>query len=94
MADDSEFEAKTAIGTFRARGYDTLTLLGIVGLVGFGYMLYMHMQEAKASNMEIASAIRDAVRVQKFTACIIATPESQKEAQYSSPQSFCNRMAQ
>lgn len=92
--DEREIEADTPIGKFRARGYDTLTAVVIVALMGYGYMLWMHMSEARASSDEVAKQLREIVRVQKFSTCLQATPDNQKEAQYSSPQSFCNRMAQ
>lgn len=44
------------------------------------------------TNREMTGAIREGVREQRFTTCIFATKEDQREAEYMKQQSFCNRM--
>lgn len=98
MSEDLERGEVSAEGPggfkFRARGYDAVVGTMMLAVIVLGYGLWMHMVETKTGNQEIARAIKDGVKVQKFTACILATDDHNREAQYSNPQSFCNRMAQ
>lgn len=91
---DSEISAEGHGFKLRARGYDTIVVVMILALAVFGYGLNEHMRETKSGTESVAKAINDSVKVQKFTACILATKDELRESQYSNPNSFCNRMAQ
>lgn len=85
---------------FRARGYDILTLVVVAGLSVMSYVLWRHMEDAVSFRNEATQAaaatvetLKALAREQRFTTCILATKEDQREAQYGSPNSFCNRMA-
>lgn len=46
------------------------------------------------TNQEVSTAMQAGVKAQRFTACLVATKDTEREAQYLQPNSFCNRMAQ
>jgi len=69
MADEHRdgVEVDTPFAKFRARGTDTITLLGLLGIAMMGAILYMHMEDAKQAsanvvitNKEVAAALKEA----------------------------------
>ena len=47
-----------------------------------------------ATNRDVAAAMQAGVKAQRFTACLVATKDAEREKQYLQPNSFCNRMSQ
>ncbi len=85
--DSNEIEYQGALGKIRARGRDPFLIIGIVAYGILGFMMWQHSATTE-------KAIISMVREMRLSTCISATPEVSREAQYSNPSSFCNRMAQ
>lgn len=83
----TELEYEGALGRLRARGRDPLIIISIFAYALIVLMLYDHTSKTE-------KAITAMVREMRLSTCISATKEDQREAQYSNPASFCNRMAQ
>jgi hypothetical protein len=94
MAEDpaqNSFELDSPVAKIRARGRDPILIISIVAYSILALMLYQHMQETKEAIQRMTAAIEAGIKVQRFTTCIIATKEDERELQYNSPNSFCNR---
>lgn len=95
-----EVEVKTPAGSIRARGTDIIAILALIGIALMAYALWDHKVDAKLNAEAFIGAIREMTVAQKDTtkmmrlqACIISQPQEKREAEFSSVNSFCNRMA-
>lgn len=48
----------------------------------------------KDSNSEFVGALKEVVKTQRLSACILATDPEKREKEYMQPNSFCNRVSQ
>ena len=101
MAEEAdELEVKTPAGSIRARGTDIIALIAMVGIVLIAYSLWEHKAEAREANVAFVSAVKEMsaaqkeqVKIMRLQACIISRPQEVREAEFSSQNSFCQRMA-
>lgn len=102
MAEEqNEVEVTTPVGKLRARGTDLIAVLIVVALSANGVIQYNHMEDAKsaastatATNKEVAGAIKEVVKAQRQSTCILATDADKREQEYMKQNSFCNRISQ
>lgn len=96
MAETTQDEVEVnAPGGFkvRARGYDILTLIVVVGLVLLGYMFWEHKGEAKAAQAEVTKAVEKVADSQNELAYLISlTPEERSRLKLDMPDSLRRRV--
>lgn len=95
MSTEQESMEVDAPGGFkiRARGYDILTLIIVVGLVLLGYMFWEHRGEAKASQIEVTKAVEKVAESQAELSYLISlTPEERSKLKLDMPDSLRRRM--
>lgn len=97
-ADTQEFEATTPIGKFRARGYDLITALLVVGVAVMSALFYRHVEQSQEAQEKIIKVIeQNAVSASAYAraldrmTCIISLEQNKRESAYDNPYSRCNR---
>lgn len=97
-ADTQEFEASTPIGKFRARGYDLITALLVVGVAVMSALFYRHVEQSQEAQEKIIKVIeQNAVSTSAYAraldrmTCIISLEQNKRESAYDNPYSRCNR---
>ena len=94
MADQEALEVDAPGGfKIRARGYDILTLIVVVGLVLLGYMFWEHKGEAKSSQIEVTKAVEKVAESQAELSYLISlSPEERSRLKLDMPDSLRRRM--
>jgi len=77
----------------RARGYDILTLLVVVGIALLGYLFWEHKIDAKASQVEIVKAVEKVADSQSELSYLISlTAEERSRLKLDMPESLRRRV--
>lgn len=94
MAEQDALEVDAPGGfKVRARGYDILTLIIVVGLVLMSYMFWEHKGEAKASQVEVTKAVEKVAESQAELSYLISlSPEERSRLKLDMPDSLRRRM--
>lgn len=79
------FHVKTRWGVLDAKkGSELIAVLCIMLVFAVGWAVY-HV------SLEVSAAIRMMAQEQRLMSCIISTKQEEREAQWSNPNSYCNR---
>lgn len=88
-----EFSAEGPGGfKFRARGYDSVVALLIVGLSAFSYLFYTHHTQTMMLLVSLTDISAEMLRVKKLETCLLTKEVKDREIEYSNPGSWCNKM--
>ena len=84
----------------KIRGLGTIMTLLLVAVSLMAYVLWEHTAQANQSTDQFISVMkehtvaqRETAKQQRLMACIISRPQDVREQEFSSPNSFCQRMA-
>lgn len=84
----------------KVRGLGTIMTLMLVAVSLMTYVLWEHMDQTKMTSeafisvmKEQTAAQRETTKQQRLMSCIISRPQDVREQEFSSPNSFCQRMA-
>lgn len=73
---------------------ELITILLAIGFAVLAYGFWMHLKQTDDAFRDIASTNKQMVKAQREMNCLIAMPAEKREAEYSSPFSFCKRMSE
>lgn len=91
---DKDIEVHGPGGTsFRARGYDILTLCVTAGLAATLIMLYGHTKVAENSATEAAVNAKETSRAIREMTCVMSIDQDKRLDQIGREDSYCKRMA-
>ena len=105
MSDETgtEVSADTPIGKLKIAGRDVNTIATLVTLILVclvSWVLWEHKRDGQESNAllnhsikEMTLAQKEATQTQRQLNCLISIDQSKREAEYTSPNSFCNRIS-
>lgn len=86
--------------SFRARGTDIISLVGVVAVVLMGYMLWEHKTDSKEAQQQFVAAVKDMTAAQhaqtvaqKLMACILAQPQDKRANEFTNVQSLCRQLS-
>jgi len=102
--DRMEVSAETPLGKLAAKGFrvsdiiSLLTLLGVAGILFFGWMIVQllgqHNLDSNAAQNKFANALRESAQAQRMNTCILSLPQEKREQEYMQANGFCRQMAQ
>lgn len=82
----------TPLGSISTKGKKTAEIIAVICLsllFLLSYVLWEHKAEAKESSTSIATAMKDIAISNRVLACLMATPQDQREAKLAQ----CERIA-